>query len=118
MGTSLTQSLVLFDPSGLNAGLLYEGWRKENLCFFFSPLNEMVCKYEVWRSQAHFSTVKVSKMILLQKPVIKKPSTTLRELENSGLLCSQAQSSEPQTKRLQSFYKPTIVGNTTANRLV
>ena len=28
-----------------------------------------------------------------QKPVLKKPSTTLRELENSGLLCRQAQRS-------------------------
>ena len=30
---------------------------------------------------------------LLQKPVIKKPSTTLRELENSGLLRQRAQRS-------------------------
>ena len=67
---------------------------------------------------AHFSTMKVSKPIQLQKPVIEKPSTTLGELENSGLLHRQAQSSEPHTKGLQSFYKPTIVGTTTANRLV
>ena len=31
---------------------------------------------------------------MLQKPVIKKPSTTLGELENSGLLRQQAQRSE------------------------
>ena len=31
--------------------------------------------------------------VLLQKPVIKKPSTTLGELENSGLLCRWAQRS-------------------------
>ena len=30
---------------------------------------------------------------MLQKPVIKKPSTTLGELENSGLLCRWAQRS-------------------------
>ena len=30
---------------------------------------------------------------VLQKPVIEKPSTTLRELENSDLLCRQAQRS-------------------------
>ena len=30
---------------------------------------------------------------MLQKPVLKKPSTTLRELENSGLLCQQTQRS-------------------------
>ena len=30
-------------------------------------------------------------VILLQKPVIEKLSTTLRELENSGLLCQRAQ---------------------------
>lgn len=30
---------------------------------------------------------------MLQKPVLKKPSTTLRGLENSGFLCQQAQSS-------------------------
>ena len=118
MGTPLLQSLVRFDPRGVYAGLLYEGWRKENLLLFFFPLNEVVGKYEVWRSRAHFSAMKVSKLILLQKPVIEKPSTTLRELENLGLLHRQAQSSEPQTKGLQSFYKPTVVGNTTANRLV
>ena len=60
----------------------------------------------------------IGKVMLLQKPVIEKPSTTLAELENSGLLHRQAQSSEPHTKGLQSFYKPTIVGTTTANRLV
>ena len=54
---------------------------------------------------------------LLQKPVIKKPNTTLKELENSGLLHwgprgINSPSSEPQTKGLQSFYRPTIVGNT------
>ena len=32
-------------------------------------------------------------MILLQEPVLEKPSTTLRELENSGLLRRQAQRS-------------------------
>ena len=30
---------------------------------------------------------------MLQKPVLEKPSTTLRELENSGLLCQWAQRS-------------------------
>ena len=32
-------------------------------------------------------------VILLQKPVLEKPSTTLGELENSSLLCQQAQRS-------------------------
>ena len=32
-------------------------------------------------------------LLLLQKPVLEKPSTTLRELENSGLLHRQAQKS-------------------------
>ena len=32
-------------------------------------------------------------VILLQKPVFEKPRTTLRELENSSLLCQQAQRS-------------------------
>ena len=31
--------------------------------------------------------------VMLQKPVIEKPSTTLTELENSGLLCWQTQRS-------------------------
>ena len=53
MGTSLPQSLVPFDPRGINAGLLYEGWRKENLFGFF-PLNEVVCKYEVWKAEPIF----------------------------------------------------------------
>ena len=30
---------------------------------------------------------------MLQKPVLEKPSTTLGELENSGLLCWRAQGS-------------------------
>ena len=30
-------------------------------------------------------------LLLLQKPVLEKPSTTLGELENSGLLCQWAQ---------------------------
>ena len=30
---------------------------------------------------------------MLQKPVIEKPNTTFRELENSGLLCQRAQRS-------------------------
>ena len=34
-----------------------------------------------------------SSVQLLQKPVLKKPSTTLGELENSGLLCRRAQRS-------------------------
>ena len=56
-------------------------------------------------------------MLLLQKPVFEKPSTTLRELENSGLYASRPRgvntpSSEPRTKGLQSFYRQTVVGNT------
>ena len=35
----------------------------------------------------------IGKVMLLQKPVIEKPSTTLAELENSGLLRWQAQRS-------------------------
>ena len=58
-----------------------------------------------------------SSIMLLQKSLIEKPSTTLGELENSGLLHRQAQrvntlSSEPWTKGLQSFYRPTTVSNT------
>ena len=53
MGTSLLQSLVPFDPHGINAGLLYESWRKEYLFVFF-PLNEVVCKYEVWKAEPIF----------------------------------------------------------------
>ena len=37
--------------------------------------------------------VNVLVMILLQKPVLEKPSTTLRKLENSGLLHRRAQRS-------------------------
>ena len=56
-------------------------------------------------------------VLLLQKPVIEKPSTTLGELENSGLLCRRAQrsyhsNSDPRTKGLQSFCRQTIVDNT------
>ena len=62
-------------------------------------------------------------VLLLQKPVIEKPSTTLGKLENSGLLCQWAQrsyhsNSEPPTKGLQSFYRQTIVGNTSCNMFV
>ena len=32
-------------------------------------------------------------LLLLKKPVLEKPNTTLRELENSGLLCQWAQRS-------------------------
>ena len=53
----------------------------------------------------------------LQKPVIKKPSTTLGELENSvyyagGPRGVNTPSSEPQTTGLQRFTRQTIVGNT------
>ena len=49
-------------------------------------------------------------LIVLQKPVIKKPGTTLGELENSvyssgGPRGVNTPSSEPQTKGLQSFYR-------------
>ena len=42
----------------------------------------------------------IIQVLLLQKPVIEKPNTTLEELKNSGLLCQWAQrvntlSSEP-----------------------
>ena len=52
----------------------------------------------------------VKNVYLFQKPVIEKPSTTLRELENSGLLHQWAQrsstlSSEPRTKELEFLYK-------------
>ena len=45
---------------------------------------------------------------MLQKPVLEKPSTTLRELENSGFYAGgprgvNTPNSEPQTKGLQSF---------------
>ena len=45
---------------------------------------------------------------MLQKPVLQKPSTTLRELENSALLCGgprgvNTPNPEPQTKGLQGF---------------
>ena len=35
------------------------------------------------------SNFKKSFLLQLQKPVIEKPSTTLGELENSGLLCQR-----------------------------
>ena len=35
--------------------------------------------------------IKENQIEMLQKPVLKKPSTTLGELENSDLLCQQAQ---------------------------
>ena len=49
---------------------------------------------------------------MLQKPVLENPSSTLGELENSGLLHRRPRgvttpSSEPQTKGLQSFYTRT-----------
>ena len=40
-----------------------------------------------------FSYFKKPFLLLLQKPVIKKPSTTVEELENSGLLHWWAQRS-------------------------
>ena len=46
---------------------------------------------------------------MLQKPVLKKPSTIRGELENSGFYTGRPRgvnilSSEPRTKGLQSFY--------------
>ena len=38
--------------------------------------------------------VRVQSLVLLQKPVLEKPSTTLKELENSSLLFQGAQRSE------------------------
>ena len=54
---------------------------------------------------------------VLQKPVFKKPSATLGKLENSGLSAGgprgvNTPSSEPRTQGLQSFYRQTVMGNT------
>ena len=54
---------------------------------------------------------------MLQKPVLGKTSTTLRELENQVDYAGRPRGvnsprSEPRTKGLQSFYRQTIVGNT------
>ena len=54
---------------------------------------------------------------VLQKPVIKKPGTTLGDLGNLVYYAGRPRgintpSSEPQTKGLQSFYRQTTVGNT------
>ena len=37
--------------------------------------------------------VAMTRVLLLQKPVLKKPNITLGELENLGLLCRRAQRS-------------------------
>ena len=55
--------------------------------------------------------------IVLPKPVLKKPSTALGELENSDLSAGgprgvNTPSSEPRTQGLQSFYRQTVMGNT------
>ena len=54
---------------------------------------------------------------MLQKPVLGKPSTALDELENQayypgGPRGVNTPSFEPQTKGLHSFYRQTVVGNT------
>ena len=54
---------------------------------------------------------------MLQKPVLGKPSTALGELENQahypgGPRGINTPSFEPQTKGLHSFYRQTVVGNT------
>ena len=54
---------------------------------------------------------------MLQKPVLGKTSTTLRELENQVDYAGRPRGvnsprSEPRTKGLQSFYRQTVVGNT------
>ena len=47
----------------------------------------------LWLKGASVVGISLGPPEMLQEPVLKKPSTTLRELENSGLLCQRAQRS-------------------------
>ena len=91
--------------------------------FVLELLHSDLAKPPVWRLKGQRGWNLTGAPEILPKPVLEKPSTTFRELENSGLLCLWAQRSSlqalsPKQRCYRDFIERLQWATLAANRLV